>query len=148
MAVLVEGISAIVRVQAIHDRCAGGWPAFDDNVPNNTLCSDNEVARVGFMMPADCEAFVGGLERHGLSALAFRRRNARFVEAALDHGVDFANQDVCRDLIFGAAEFSERRQQRKVIEGLDRERQAQRPRFRAVFRSRHGAERLTVKTSL
>jgi hypothetical protein len=67
MAVLVEGISAIVRVQAIHDRYAGGWPAFDDSVPNNTLCSDNEVARVGFMMPADCEAFVGGLERHGLT---------------------------------------------------------------------------------
>jgi hypothetical protein len=69
MAVLVEGISPIIRVQAIHDRFAGGWTAFDDSVPNNTLCSDNEVARVGFMTPQDCEAFVGLLERRGLTFL-------------------------------------------------------------------------------
>jgi hypothetical protein len=69
MPVLVEGISPIIRVQAIHDRYAGGWTAFDDSVPNNTLCSDNEVARVGFMTPQDCEAFVGQLERHGLTFL-------------------------------------------------------------------------------
>ena len=66
---LVEGISPIIRVQAIHDRYAGGWTAFDDVVPNNTLCSDDEVARVGFMTPQDCEAFLGQLERHGLTFL-------------------------------------------------------------------------------
>ena len=69
MPVLVEGISPIIRVQAIHDRYAGSWTALDDSVPNNTLCSDDEVARVGFMMPRDCEAFVDQLERHGLTFL-------------------------------------------------------------------------------
>ena len=38
-------------------------------MPNNTLCSDNEVARVGFMTPQDCEAFVDLLESHGLTFL-------------------------------------------------------------------------------
>lgn len=69
MAVLVEANSAIVRIQAVHDRYAGGWPAFADSVPNNTLCSDSEVARVGFMDPNDCQAFIGDLERHGLAFL-------------------------------------------------------------------------------
>ena len=69
MPVLVEGTSPIIRVQTIHDRYAGGWTAFADDVPNNTLCSDKELARVGFMMPQDCEAFVGLLERRGLTFL-------------------------------------------------------------------------------
>jgi len=67
MTVLVEANSVIVRVPAIRDRYPGGWPAFDDNVPNNTLCSDGELARVGFMNPNDRESFVGGLQRNGLT---------------------------------------------------------------------------------
>jgi hypothetical protein len=66
MPVLVEANSIIVRVAAINDRHAGGWPAFDDSVPNNTLCHDGEVARVGFMDPNDAEAFIAGLERRDL----------------------------------------------------------------------------------
>jgi hypothetical protein len=58
-----------VKVQAIRDRLAGGCSAFNDGVPNNTLCSDGEVARVGFMNPYDAEAYIEGLERHGLTAL-------------------------------------------------------------------------------
>jgi hypothetical protein len=38
MPVLVETNSIIVRIDAIKDRHAGGWEAFDDSVPNNTLC--------------------------------------------------------------------------------------------------------------
>jgi hypothetical protein len=66
MAVLIEANSVLVRVQAIKDRHAGGWPAFDDSVPNNTLCTDGEVTRVGFMDPTDAESFIAGLERRGL----------------------------------------------------------------------------------
>lgn len=66
MAVLVEGISVIVQVRSIHERLPGGWDAFRDAVPNATLCSDNEVARVGFMSPADTKAYVGQLEEAGL----------------------------------------------------------------------------------
>src|SRR6266853_2559098 len=66
MAVLVEGISAIIRVQAIHERFPGGWKAFVSKVPNQTLCSDNELARVGFMTPDDCKGFVDHLESVGI----------------------------------------------------------------------------------
>ena len=57
MAVLVEGISVIVRRDAIESKYDGGWDTFVDNVPNATLCADDEIARVGFMGPADVEAF-------------------------------------------------------------------------------------------
>src|SRR6266853_4840789 len=69
MAVLVEGISAIIRVQAIHERFPGGWKAFVSKVPNQTLCSDNELARIGFMSPDDCRAFVDNLDRVGIAFL-------------------------------------------------------------------------------
>ena len=66
MAVLVEGLSAIIRVHAIHERFPGGWKAFVSKVPNQTLCSDNELARVGFMTPDDCKGFVDHLESVGI----------------------------------------------------------------------------------
>ena len=66
MAVLVEAISAIIRVQTVRDRFPGGWAAFAAKVPNKTLCSDNELARVGFMGPTDCKRYVDDLESAGL----------------------------------------------------------------------------------
>ena len=66
MAVLVEANSVIVRVPAIRERYVGGWPAFADDAPNNTLCSDGDVARIGFMDPNDAESFIASLERRGL----------------------------------------------------------------------------------
>ena len=66
MAVLVEGTSVIVRRDAIESKYDGGWDTFVDNVPNATLCADDEITRVGFMGPADVEAFVRHLERMGL----------------------------------------------------------------------------------
>src|SRR6516165_9393377 len=77
-----------------------------------------------------------------LLPLALRRRDARLVEALRMHDINFAHQNVGRDLVFGAAELAEGRQQSEVIEGFDRQRQAQRPRFRAVFRSRHRSNAL------
>jgi len=66
MAVLIEAISVVIRVEAIHSRYPGGWQAFSEAVPNNTLCSDNELARVGFMTPDDVRAFTEGLESVGI----------------------------------------------------------------------------------
>src|ERR1700683_3623043 len=71
-----------------------------------------------------------------------RRRDAHLVEAAGMHGIDLAYQDVGRHLVLGAAELSERCQQSEIIEGLDRQRQAQGPGLRAVFGSRHGRKYL------
>src|SRR6266851_5058688 len=69
MAVLVEATSVIIRVQAIHEWYDGGWPSFAQDVPNQTLCSDNELARIGFMSPDDCRAFVDNLDRLGIAFL-------------------------------------------------------------------------------
>ena len=66
MAVLVVAISVIVRVDSINEKFPGGWIGFKDHVPNQTLCAENELARVGFMTPEDVKNFVDALERAGL----------------------------------------------------------------------------------
>ena len=69
MAVLVEGISVIVRHTTLEAKYPGGWQAFATEVPNHTLCSDTEIARVGFMAPNDVESYVSHLETYGLRFL-------------------------------------------------------------------------------
>lgn len=79
MAVLVEAISVIVRREAVKTRFAGGWREFLTCVPNSTLCTDGDLARVGFMSPPDIEAFVRHLEEGGLTFL----RNGQAVDMAV-----------------------------------------------------------------
>jgi len=69
MAVLVEGYSVIVRKDSIFTKFSGGWEAFVDLVPNSTLCFDDELARVGFMVFSDREDFVEKLLDNGLSLM-------------------------------------------------------------------------------
>ena len=69
MSVLVEAISVVVRRSAIEARYAGGWAAFEHDVPNGTLCADGDLARVGFMSPPDAQAFIAALEQDGLRFL-------------------------------------------------------------------------------
>jgi hypothetical protein len=45
----------IVQVDANRERYLGGWEALRDAVPNYTLCCDDELARIGFMTPADAK---------------------------------------------------------------------------------------------
>lgn len=66
MTVLVEAISVVVRTDAIHARYPGSWPAFRDDVPNSTLASDKQIARVGFMVPDDVKGFIDRLQARGL----------------------------------------------------------------------------------
>jgi hypothetical protein len=66
MAVLVEGISVVVRCEAIVAVYPGGSTAFSAEVPNRSLCADGELARVGFMTPRDAQVYVEHLERRGL----------------------------------------------------------------------------------
>ena len=79
MAVLVEAISVIVRRPAIAERFKGGWPAFQRAIPNATGCNDDDLARVGFMTPADVRAFVSMLEAGGL----IFRRDGQAVDIAV-----------------------------------------------------------------
>ena len=68
MSVLVEAHSIIVRCDAIHCKYAGGWGKFMADVPNRTLCSDGEIARVGFMSPADAKGYLNFLVHCGLGS--------------------------------------------------------------------------------
>lgn len=69
MAVLIEAVSVVVRSDALLQRFPGGWDAFKRITPNQTLCSDNEIVRVGFMSPQDVESFVKSLQGVGLEFL-------------------------------------------------------------------------------
>jgi hypothetical protein len=62
----VEAISVVVRRDAIDRSFSGGWRAFVSWVPNATLCTDDQLARVGFMDPAAVGKFVNDLQAAGL----------------------------------------------------------------------------------
>jgi hypothetical protein len=64
MAVLVEGISVIIRADRLE--AVGGWDAFKALVPNETLCADGELVRVGFMAPSAVRNFIAELQNRGL----------------------------------------------------------------------------------
>jgi hypothetical protein len=70
VAVLVEGISVVVRRDSIDRSFDGGWMGFISGVPNSTLCTDGQLARIGFMDPKDVERFVAHLQRGGLQFLS------------------------------------------------------------------------------
>jgi hypothetical protein len=70
VAVLVEGISVVVRRGSIDRSFDGGWASFISCVPNATLCTDGQLARIGFMDPKDVERFVAHLQRGGLQFLS------------------------------------------------------------------------------
>ncbi|MSR07358.1 MAG: hypothetical protein EXR93_09885 [Gemmatimonadetes bacterium] len=66
MAVLIEGISVVVRRVRIDECYPDGWHSFVRDVPNATLCADPHIARVGFMTPDDARRFVDLLGIRGL----------------------------------------------------------------------------------
>jgi hypothetical protein len=70
MAVLIEAISVVIRADALRKSFNGDWEGFKSIVPNQTLCADNEIARVGFMTPDDVESFIKKLEKYGLIFLS------------------------------------------------------------------------------
>ena len=69
MAVLVEAISIIVRRDSIDRSFRGGWEVFVSSVLNATLCTDGQLARVGFMDPDATGRFVTHLQSGGLDFL-------------------------------------------------------------------------------
>jgi hypothetical protein len=70
MAVLIEGISVLVRVSTISAKLPGGIDAFRQLVRNSTYCADGDLARVGFMTPTDTERFVKQLLQLGFVHLS------------------------------------------------------------------------------
>src|SRR5689334_9042502 len=66
MPVLIEAISVLVSVATLERCYPGGWESYHRMAPNQTLCCDGQLTRVGFMVPDDVEAFINNLERIGL----------------------------------------------------------------------------------
>ena len=79
MAVLVEGISVLVRKDSIEKKAAGGEARFRLLIPNATYCDDGQLARVGFLSPAEVGTFIDELEEVGLSLA----EEGKFVDIAV-----------------------------------------------------------------
>ena len=67
MAVLVEGISVLVRKDSIQNKMTGGDARFRLLIPNSTFCEDDQLARVGFLDPADVGLYIDELKNVGLT---------------------------------------------------------------------------------
>lgn len=65
MAVLIEAISVVIRLETIATKYLGGVEQYIDDCPNRTLCMDEEIIRVGFMTGHDTVDFIGSLESLG-----------------------------------------------------------------------------------
>jgi len=66
MAVLIEAVSIVILLSSIERKYPGGWDAFERAVPNQTLTSDDELVRVGFMVYSDAVHFLDKLQGQGL----------------------------------------------------------------------------------
>ncbi len=69
MAVLIEAISIVIRADALIAAYPGGWDSYVRDVPNATMCADNELVRIGFMSPVDAESYIKTLSTYGLEFL-------------------------------------------------------------------------------
>jgi hypothetical protein len=67
VAVLIEAISVVVRLSDVKEKYPGGWEQFVRDTPQDMLCADSHVARVGFLEMAEAQAFVNSLTTHGLA---------------------------------------------------------------------------------
>ncbi len=62
MAVLIEGISVLVRKDSIQNNMRGGDARFRLLTPQSALCEDDHLVGVGFLDPADVESFIEDLK--------------------------------------------------------------------------------------
>ncbi|WP_374420569.1 hypothetical protein [Chromobacterium sp.] len=66
MAVLIEGISVVIRCRSIVEKVPGGIAYFMRMLPNKTLRSDGELACVHFVSPHETRSYVEALSGMGL----------------------------------------------------------------------------------
>lgn len=87
MAVLIEAVSVIVRMEAIQNKFFGGISAFYAAIPNDTYCSDGSLCRVGFMSDADAHFYMSELMRNGLHRPLDNKENTDIAYAQQDVGL-------------------------------------------------------------
>jgi len=66
MSVLIEATSVLIKKSVIDNKWLGGWQAFVQDVPNQTLYFDNMLVRVGFMSDAYAKSYVEKLIEKGV----------------------------------------------------------------------------------
>jgi len=86
--VLVEAVSVIVRRKTIEEKYPGGWKKYIESAPNSTLCADDNISRLGFMMEDDAESFVKALQEIGFEYQA----NGKGSEIAIVNQGDFKDE--------------------------------------------------------
>jgi hypothetical protein len=67
VSVLAEALSIIVRRTTLQATYPGGVEAYQRACPNATFCADKNLTRIGFMVPADVERWLGHLQNAGLT---------------------------------------------------------------------------------
>src|SRR5262245_53941992 len=67
MAVLIESYCVVVRNSTIAARYPGGMDAYQRDCPNATLCADEHLCRIAFMVGEDADVFVAQLAAKGLT---------------------------------------------------------------------------------
>jgi hypothetical protein len=65
MAVLIEAISVVIRRETVVEKYPGGVDQYIQDCPNGSLCMDEDIVQVGFMLTVDALDFIGSLERLG-----------------------------------------------------------------------------------
>ena len=69
MAVVIEVLSLVLRVDRVAQRFPGGWTAFESQVRDHpSYCNDGELARLAFLTQEDVAALAGDLRGSGLQA--------------------------------------------------------------------------------
>ena len=66
MTVLCDAWSVIIRRDSIDNYFKGGWTEFLETIPNNSFCTDGELARVGFKEYPEAQKYIETLEAKGL----------------------------------------------------------------------------------
>jgi hypothetical protein len=61
MAVLIEAVSVVIRVETIEEKYPGGLEQYIKDSPNRTLCMDEDIVRLGFMDSNDAGEFIDSL---------------------------------------------------------------------------------------
>lgn len=62
MTVLVEGVSVIIKLEAINKIITDGWEGFRQHVPNFDWCKDDKLVRLGFLDGDEAKEFTKKLE--------------------------------------------------------------------------------------
>jgi hypothetical protein len=66
VSVLAEALSVIIKRSTLEAKYPGGIEGYRRACPNGTFCADENLTRVGFMVPADVQGWLDHLENAGL----------------------------------------------------------------------------------